>query len=587
MISRFIDKAIESFAPGWAVRRANARKLLRGYQGAEQTRLTGSNRPSNRPADQEMSGIDGADAARAWGRKFARDNAYAWGVSDTIVSSVIGTGIKTQSCLETQDGEDVELINEVRDETYAAWCKVADINGQLSFEEMQALAKREVVEAGEVFIRKIAVPLEFRGIKRPVPLALELIEADRIATDRDTWQFRGTDGRRVVRGVELDEFNTPIAYWVYPHHPADVYVSRQDPIRIEADQIIHLYRKDRAGQTRGITWFVPVMQWMRDLNTYLNNEMQAGAVASCFTAFVTSPSPIPSSYGAPSTASQTDANGNQYDYLEPGKIMYLGQGEGVQMVNPSRPNSGAEPWINLMLRGIAVGTGLSYEIVARDFSQTNYSSNRASQLEDRRRFRRWQKYMIEHLCQPVWREFCTSASMIGKFGFPSMTYVMEDCDRYCPATFQPPRWEWVDPVAEQQSSEAAINAFQSTYEAELGGKGDNWRYIFYQRQKEEKLLQKLGLVSPTAERAATTEAAKAPQAGSGEMANTSTLQFKRNRKAIETILNELTQGATTEARARAYLSSIGLSQASIDTFIQDALDGSEKLEAVEAEDAKS
>jgi lambda family phage portal protein len=325
---------------------------------------------------------------------------------------------------------------------------------------------------------------------------------------------------------------------------------------------------------------------MRDLNTYLNNEMQAGAVASCFTAFVTSEAPIPSSFGAPSTASQTDANGNQYDYLEPGKIMYLSQGEGVQMVNPSRPNSGAEPWINLMLRGIAVGTGLSYEIVARDFSQTNYSSNRASQLEDRRRFRRWQKYMIEHLCQPVWREFCTSASMIGKFGFPSMTYVMEDCDRYCPATFQPPRWEWVDPVAEQQSSEAAINAFQSTYEAELGGKGDNWRYIFYQRQKEEKLLQKLGLVSPTAERAAATEAAKAPQAGSGEMANTSTLQFKRNRKAIETILNELAQGTTTEARARAYLSSIGLSQASIDTFIQDALDGSGKLEAVEAEDAK-
>lgn len=595
ILSRWIDNTIATFAPAWAVRRANARRVLRGYQGAETNRLTG-NKPSNRPADQEMIGVDGADAARAWGRKFARDNAYAWGVSDTIVSSVIGSGIKTQSCLETQDGEDVELINEVRDETFASWCKVADINGQLSFFEMMALAQREMVEAGEVFVRKIAVPLDFRGIKRPVPLALELIEADRIATDRDTWQFRGTDGRRVVRGVELDEFSTPVAYWVYPHHPADNYVGRQEAIRIEADQIIHLYRKERAGQTRGVTWYAPVMQWMRDLNLYLDNEMQAGAIASCFTAFVQTASPMGQTFGAPSTADQTDANGNRYDYLEPGRVLYLNQNESVQMVNPSRPNSGAEPWINLMLRGIAVGTGLSYEIVARDFSQTNYSSNRASQLEDRRRFRRWQDYMIEHLCRPVWREFCAAASMIGKFGFPSMQHVLEDVDRYCPAVYQPPTWEWVDPVAEQQSSEGAINAFQSTYEDELGGKNKNWRHVFYQRAKEEKLLKQLGLVSPTAERAALAAAqegqaavsmanvaGKAPEAiegGTGELATASTLQFKRNRKAIETILAELSAGTTTEAKARVFLSSIGLTTESIDALIADAMDGSGVLELV-------
>jgi len=600
MIARWIDKAVETFAPGWAVRRAKARQMMRGYEGAQTNRLTGP-KPANRPADQEMIGIDGADAARAWGRQFARDNAYAWGVSDTIVASVVGTGIKTQSCLETQDGEDVELINEVRDEAFNAWCKVADINGKMSFEEMQALAQREIVEAGEVFFRKVMVPLDHNGVKRPVPFALEMIEADRIATDRDTWQFRGSDGRRVIRGVELDELNTPIAYWVYPHHPADTYVSRQEPIRIPADQIIHLYRQDRVGQTRGVTWYAPAMQWMRDLKTYLDNEMQAGAIASCFTAFVSSASPMPSSFGAPSTASATDANGNQYDYLEPGKIMYGAPGEGIQVVNPSRPNSGAEPWINLMLRGIAVGTGLSYEIVARDFSQTNYSSNRASQLEDRRRFRRWQKFMIEHLCQPVWREFCSSASMIGKFGFPSMAYVVEDVDRYCPATFAPPRWEWVDPVAEQQSSENAINAFQSTFEAELGGKGDNWRYIFYQRAKEEKLLKQLGLVSPSAERAALAAAQEGQAAVShanvaksqgiepdatGELANTSTLQFKRNRKAIETILSELSAGTTTEAKARVFLSSIGLTTKSVDALIADAMDGSGVVEALtEADDA--
>jgi len=241
-----------------------------------------------------------------------------------------------------------------------------------------------------------------------------------------------------------------------------------------------------------------------------------------------------------------------------------------------------------MLRGIAVGTGLSYEIVARDFSQTNYSSNRASQLEDRRRFRRWQRYMIEHLCEPVWREFCIAGSMVGLFGFPELSHALDDIDRYCPAEYQPPRWEWVDPMAEQQSSEAAINSFQSTYADELGGLSKNWRYVFYQRAKENALLRKLGLLTTAQQEAIAKnpEAAKqVVEAGTGELANASTLQFKRNRKAIETILGEVTAGTTTEAKARVYLGSIGLAAPTIDALIADALDGSGKLESMEADDA--
>jgi len=245
-----------------------------------------------------------------------------------------------------------------------------------------------------------------------------------------------------------------------------------------------------------------------------------------------------------------------------------------------------------MLRGIAVGTGLSYEIVARDFSQTNYSSNRASQLEDRRRFRQWQSYLKNHLCQPVWDRFCQAAALIGNPWFPSMALIEEDCRRYCPVDIQPTSWEWVDPATEQSSTQAAITAFQSTYSDELGSLGRNWRHVFYQRAKEERLLKKLGLVSPNAAIAAgakeetaiaTNEEANAAvkQAATGEMASVSTLQFKRNRKAIETILGELAEGKTSENKARVYLASIGLTQTSIDALIADALDGSGKLESMQ------
>ena len=72
-------------------------------------------------------------------------------------------------------------------------------------------------------------------------------------------------------------------------------------------------------------------------------------------------------------------------------------------------------------------------------------------------------------------------------------------------------------------------------------------------------------------------------AATGEMSATSTLQFKRNRKAIENILSELQTGEISEAKARVLLSSIGLVEKNIDALIADALDGSGRLESMEGQ----
>ena len=126
MIGRSIDRALSVIAPQWALRRAYARRLFeRSYQGGEVNRLNSNKRPKNQAADQELLGPAGADSLRAWARALVRDNAYAWGVVDTIVSSVVGCGIKAQSVFETPEGEDLEAVNDARDNawpgTFRAW----------------------------------------------------------------------------------------------------------------------------------------------------------------------------------------------------------------------------------------------------------------------------------------------------------------------------------------------------------------------------------------------------------------------------------------------------------------------------------
>lgn len=587
MIGELVDRIVAVVSPARGLRRSQARKVLaRMYAGAEANRLTNSKRPKNQSADGEMLGPFGADSLRAWGRALVRDNAYAWGVVDTIVSSVVGCGITAQSQLETPEGDDIEVVNESRDKVWSEWCEVCDVNGQLGFAEIQQLAQREICEAGEVLIHLVNTPSKtYRGIYRPVPLAIELIEADRLASDKDTYSLRGRGENRIIRGVELDELGKPVAYWIYPEHPSSPYVSRSTtPERYEAKNVLHLFRKDRVGQSRGVTWFAPVMSWLRDLGVYVDNEIQASAVASCFgVAITTNGTPGPGLM--PSTGGEvSDDNGNRLDYLEPAMVTYLQPGETIESINPGRPNSASEPWINLMLRGIAVGTGLSYEIVARDFSKTNYSSSRTSQLEDRRRFRRWQRYLVNHLCQPVWDRFCEQAATAGVRDFPRMSDILDDRRDATMVEWQTTEWEWVDPQSEQTASQMAVDHLQSTLQSELGSRGKNWRTVLYQRAKEERLKKELGLTTPSDamsqsmvaaghEATGETETAEPSQGATAEMMGLSRLQWGRNRKAIDDVLSDLASGDMSEAKARVFLSSIGMAPESIDALVNDAMDG--------------
>lgn len=583
-----IDALVSFISPVAGLKRAQARKVLRTYQGAEANRLTNHRKPKNQSADQEMLGPFGADAMRAWARTLVRDNAYAWNVVDTIVSNVIGDGISAQSTYETPEGEDIEDANDARDKAFAEWCEVCDINGELTFFEIQALCQREICEAGEVLVRLIKTPgKQYKGVSRPVPLAIELIEADRLSLNHDVFTVRASkdSGNRIIRGVELDEKGKPVAYWIYPEHPNSPYsVKNQTPERIPAHEILHLYRKDRVGQSRGVSWFAPVMSWMRDLGVYVDNEIQASAVASCFGVAVKTDTPIGSLLPT-SGEDTTDDNGNSLEYLEPAMVVRLKPGESIESINPGRPNSASEPWINLMLRGICAGTGTNYEAVAKDFSKTSYSSSRTSKLEDRPRYKRWQNYMVWHFCQPVWDEFCNAAAREELDNFPTHTELLEDRRKAAPVEWQLPGQDWVDPMSEQQAAEASLKSYTNTAQNVLGARGLSFRAVYYQAAKEKALRLKLGLLTPeeqTSQMMAAQTGAAGPldevameqeKSGTGEWMGLSRLQLKNNDKALNDILNGLADGTMSKAVGQAKLAMIGMSQKNIDAVIADTTDG--------------
>lgn len=492
MIGELVDNLIGVFSPASAARRVHARHVLntslrRGYEAANTNRLNANWRTANRSADAEL--FDSADAIRARARDLVRNNAYARGVQRALVRNVVGCGIKPQARV-TED----EPVNAAIETAWEQWQRTADVTGRLSFYQIQSLAYAETLEAGEVLIRYV----EPTNRKRRIPFALELVEADRLAADYFVRGINKVTGNEVRRGIEFNSSGEPVTYWLYSSHPNDINSWRVEAKPYPAEQFTHLFRQERIGQTRGVSIYAPVLFWLKNLSYLVENELQASAVASCFTAVIKS-----MGGGADGgildtiDSSATDTDGNMFEYIQPGLVARLMPGEEVQVINPQRSHSESQAWIDLMLRSIAVGTGISYERLSRDYSKTNYSSNRASDLEDRREFRPIQDWLISDLCVPVWERWMSVAVNAGIDGFPSPFEFLGDFETWTRHIWQPPGWEWVDPVKEQQASADAIASNQSTLAEELGKRGRDWRDVIDQRSREVQYIQQAGLTDTT------------------------------------------------------------------------------------------
>lgn len=499
MIGEMLDRVIGAVSPVRGLRRMQVRKTLgevrRSYEAAKSTRVDKKWKPSNQTADMELLGD--ADTMRARARDLVRNNSYAKGVLRAVLRNVVGHGIKPQAAVEQRNGKPNERFNIAAETLWERWCRTCDIAGRLTFYEMQQMVLSERWEAGECLIRFVN---DDTDRSRPIPLALELIEADRFAPDSHFSRGVNRDtGNEVRRGVEIDRNGRPVAYHLYATPPNDLNSFNYRPRRFDASEFLHLYRPTRIGQTRGVTEFASIMRWCHGLHRYVDHEQLAKEVASCLSVVIkTMDGNAAGGIAGSSSEDTTDTSGNAFEFIEPGLVARLMPGEDVSVVNPSRGAEDSKAWIGLMLRSMGVGTGLSYERLTRDYSETNYSSNRAGDLEDRREFRMEQQWLIEKLCRPVWRRFIASASNVGVDGFPSVSQVVSRFDEWTAHVWHAPGWEWVDPEKEAKASQLALAGNLTTYADELGAHGKDWRTVLEQRAREVEYMKSLGL-SPEVE----------------------------------------------------------------------------------------
>lgn len=478
----FLDNAIAAISPAWAWRREMFRQglqAIRNYNAGRHDRLIPW-APTVGPAEQ----VDAPyrDTLRARARDLERNNDIAGAAISALVRNVVGTGIRPQARVRHKDSEEYdERLNTLLEKEFKQWAKArnCDISGQQSFYELQAMILRRRVVDGEIFVHKVA-PRD----RQQVPLILQLLESDLL--DTSMIRQKTSDASNViVSGIELDPYYRPVRYWFQQQSP-DGYVGVGTSTPIPANRVMHLFTKVRPSQIRGISELAQVMARMRETGEYLDAELVAAKIAACFALFVKRDLPT----NPVGRLNQDLKTGQRVDTIEPGMIEYLLPGEEIQAANPSRSATTIKDYTEIETRLAAAGMGMSYEVVSRDMSKSNYSSARQNHLEDRKTWLPMQTYIIEHLCQPIWEEFVTALVVSGRVDIPDF---WEDPERYYSCDWIAPGWAWIDPLKEVNARKAEIGSGMTTLQQTCAEKGLDWHDVLRQRAREQVFAQSLGL----------------------------------------------------------------------------------------------
>ena len=392
-----------------------------------------------------------------------------------IENNVVGNGIAPQAVSRSGNQDLVKRVEKSLVSYFDS--KECDAARVTNFYGLQALALREMVKNGNVFIRRR--PRAFsQGLT--VPMQYQVISYDYLATDMlDT-----TNGNnRIINGIEYNAIFQPVAYYFYKENPRDYSqywtAKGREITRVRASSVYHLYRRDQVDQRVGVSWFTPVLPTLRMLANYRQNVLTKQQIQSSFTGFIT-------------TDDDGDVNkllGKKKDdgksQIKRGQLNRLKPGEDIKF--PDMPDiSGDSEFYKQFRYDIANALGISYEELSGDYSQVNFSSGRMGWIAMSRNIQSIQHNIFgAQFLMGVGNDFLNNLVLQGTIT------PMEREDLFIKWVF--PRRVMLDPVKETNALLAQINGKIKSRKQVIEDMGYDYHSVMDEMAYDKETLEQLGL----------------------------------------------------------------------------------------------
>lgn len=455
-------------------------------------------------------------------RDVALNDGYAAGVVAIHKDNIVGNQFRlnAQPDADVLGVDDESWLQEFQSQVEARFNNTAestrhwlDASGMNDFTALIRQAIGMFLIHGEV----LAVAEWIDNPKRPYSTAIQLISPRRLSNP-----YNLVDDEHFQNGVERDNYGRAIAYHIRESHPFDFRQPEKNYKwkRVEAEtawgrqQVIHIIEQMLPDQTRGISEMVSVLKQMRMTRRFQDVELQQAILQATYAASIESDLPpqlIAEIMGAnPNAPSFGEAAKSMLSsilhhratnnlQLDGARIPVLHPNTKLNLQQLGQPSGVGSSYEQSLLRHVAAGLGVSYEQFSRDYTQTNYSSARASMNETFKFMQSRKKTVADRFATAIYRLWLEEQINLGNIPLPKgkgKTWIYKNpeiFDALAKCSWIGAARGQIDEMKETQASILKVKFGLSTMELESAKYGLDWRELLKQRKREQDLISALGV----------------------------------------------------------------------------------------------
>ena len=392
------------------------------------------------------------------------NNSYARGIVLTLAHDVVGTGPRLQMLTADSDA------NRRIEHAFMMWARSVHLA-----EKLRTMRMARATD-GESF----AVLTNNPRLNTEVQLDLRLIEADQVTTpDLDRLSTIAVDG------IVFDGSGNPIEYHILRNHPGDsFYSARSDYERIPASSVLHWFRADRPGQTRGVPDIMPALPLFAQLRRFTLAVLSAAETAADFAGILYT--------DAPANGEADAAEPFEPIELEKRTLVTMPGGWKMAQLQAEQPATSYKEFKQELLNEIARCLNMPLNIALCNSSQYNYASGRLDHQTYYRAIRVDQSHLERVVLDRILAAWLDEAALLPDLLPTGLG----------PFAQWPHQWFWdghehVDPAKEANAQATRLTSYTTTLADEYAKRGQDWETQLRQRAKEIALMSELGLAAET------------------------------------------------------------------------------------------
>jgi lambda family phage portal protein len=360
--------------------------------------------------------LAGAAQVRGRARHLRFNDPTAANAVEILKTALVGYGVTGASA------DDDASVRETHDAEFSDWTQRTKFPALLG-EVADALA----TDGESLLIMRASASGELR---------LQHVPAEQL-DEALTTELGG--GRYIAAGIEYDADDEPIAYHFRPARPTDQFQAFRAPVRVEAADVIHIFRRQGAGQTRGLSWFAPVILPLNELSQLQDALAVNAKVQSMLCGFILDQN---------STGANPFGDGaDPLDVsLEPGVMRVLPQGYDVKFSSPQQMGQAVD-LVSVSLRQIATGLQIPEFLLSGDMRGVNYSSARTALVQFRAHIEAIQHTILVPALNRIWERW----QLLENLGGSNIA------DPEAGVEWHFPKAQWVDPESEAKATREMLD----------------------------------------------------------------------------------------------------------------------------------